>query len=153
MEDREIKNYQNKKIKSHISYIFAIILYFIILMFCLLSLTSVHTFMHVHPHSFECVNRVGVPSSIRDSQKPFLVLDRAVRMHRLVPSLSGAQGMYSFIREWKDETWEVSSSIRTDKSAQREVWLTCKHTECDSASQRSGTHCKDPVSYPLCLSR
>lgn len=77
--------------------------------------------MRVRLHSFECVNRVGVPSSVRDSQQPFLVLDGAVRMHWLVPSLSGARGMHSSIRERKDETWEVSSSIRTDGSAQRKV--------------------------------
>lgn len=77
--------------------------------------------MYVHP--FERMNRVGTPSSIRDSQQPFLVLDGAVRMHRLAPSASGAQGMHSSIREWKDETWEVSSSIRTDRSAQRKVLL------------------------------
>lgn len=67
----------------------------------------------------ECVHRKGVPSSIRDTQQPFLVLDGAVRMHRLVPSLSGAQGMYSSIREWRDNTWEVSSSIRTDRITHR----------------------------------
>lgn len=77
----------------------------------------------MYVHSLERMNRVGTPSSIRDSQQPFLVLDGAVRMHRLVASLSGARGMQSSIREWKDEIWEVSSSIRTDRSAQRKVLL------------------------------
>lgn len=82
-----------------------------------------HRFACMYVHPFEHMNRVGTPSSIRDSQQPFLVLDGAVRMHRLAPSPSGAQGMHSSIREWKDETWEVSSSIRTDRSAQRKVLL------------------------------
>lgn len=69
----------------------------------------------MYAHMIECVNRVGVPSSVRDSQQPFLVLDGAVRMHWLVLSF-GREGMYSSIRKWKDETWKVSSSIRRDIS-------------------------------------
>lgn len=43
----------------------------------------------MYAHMVERVNRVGVPSSVRDSQQQFLVLDGAVRMHWLVLSLLG----------------------------------------------------------------
>lgn len=46
-----------------------------------------NTCMYILHFFLECtVNRVGVPSSVRDSQQPFLVLDGAVRMHRLAPT-------------------------------------------------------------------
>lgn len=39
----------------------------------------------------EALNRAGAPSSIRHSQQPFLVLDGAVRMHRLICPPSAAK--------------------------------------------------------------
>lgn len=44
-------------------------------------------------HTSGYVNRVGEPTSISDSQQPFLVLDRVVRMHRIAPFLWAVRGL------------------------------------------------------------
>lgn len=49
------------------------------------------------------------------------MLDGAVRKHRLVPRLSGWQGMPSFIADEKKETWEAFSSRMAERSAETKV--------------------------------
>ena len=68
----------------------------------------VQEYMHVHLRfffSWRTVNRVGVPSSVRDSQQPFLVLDGAVRMHRLAPTSFRSAG-HAFFHQ-RMEGWDL----------------------------------------------
>lgn len=88
--------------------------------------------------SFAVCEQGGDPDSITDSQQPFLVLDGAVRMHWIVPSLSVAGGMFSFIREWKNAFNGVFLSLRTNIFAHRKVEWTYKHIKADRANEWHG---------------
>lgn len=62
------------------------------------NLTNLCLFVYqwrMYVNLLEALNRAGAPSSIRHSQQPFLVLDGAVRMHRLICPPSAARGMHS----------------------------------------------------------
>lgn len=98
-------------------------------------------------HLLKGLNRAVAASSIRHSQQPFLVHDRAVRMHRLISPHWALRDLHSSFK--KTERRDLRGvSIHKDRWIKRKERY-FKHTECDSARQRTGTQCEHPESSPL----
>lgn len=105
----------------------------------------------MHIKSLECMKRVGVPSSIRHSQQPFLVLDRAVRMHCLIsPSFSSA--WHAFFHR-RIERWDLRGVF-----IHKDRWIGTKKgtLNIQNVTERVsglGHSLRNPESHPLSQSR
>ena len=75
--------------------------------------TLLYESVHLRLHVPECVTWVGNPAAPETASSHFLCLTELSECIGLSFSSGSTEGMFSFIRGWKDELEEVSSSLRT----------------------------------------